>query len=225
MLQKLSVRLIVSLRHLSLHSPDLPRRIQRSHLPTLLDRIRSSIPDRMTFALPDPPPLSRLAVLVTLETAGAVLDLQGWQIRARIEEGTLAAFDLALRPGGIRPAWRIWAPSLLWDPDVGSNLNESRLVAHVTHQLFSFRPHILASEIALRCALECSVISRLVRIGALGDPGRRVAAYLMKRGGPAEVGRRRGHAHARLITRDSWSLLLAARMAGAVTNGLPCPAR
>lgn len=181
----------------------------------------------MTFCGPPPPNLSRLAVLVTLETAGAVLDLQGWQIRARIEAGTLVAFDLAGRLGGIRPAWRLWTPSLHWSAESTAPMSGGHAVAAVTHDLFLGRPHILASEIALRCALECSVISRLVRSGALADPGRRVAAYLMQRGGPAEAGHRRGHAHARLVTRDSWAALLGARIAGAPVTPLrlPCPAR
>jgi len=169
----------------------------------------------MTFASPTPPPLSRLAVLVTLETAGAVLDLQGWQIRRRIEDGTLAAFDLALLPYGPRPAWRVWVPSLSWAADRRPPMAPEFVVAAATHDLFQGRAHILASEVALRCGLECSVLSRLTRAGALADPGRRVAAYLMQRGGPAEPGSRRGNAHARLITRDSWAVLMAARIAGA----------
>lgn len=169
----------------------------------------------MTFSSPTPPQLSRLAVLVTLETAGAVLDLQGWQIRRRIEDGTLAAFDLALAPYGSRPAWRVWVPSLSWPADRLPPMAPELVVASATHGLFLGRAHMLASEIALRCALECSVLSRLSRSGALSDPARRVASYLMARGGPLEVGSRRGNAHARLVTRDSWALLLSARIAGA----------
>lgn len=169
----------------------------------------------MTFAHPQPPQLSRSAVLVTLETAGAVLDLQGWQIRRRIEDGTLAAFDLALLPGGPRPAWRIWVPSLVWEADRRAPMAPECVVAAATHDLFRGRAHVLASEIALRCALECSVISRLVKSGALRDPGHRVASYLLQRGGPMEAGKRRGNSHSRLVTRDSWSSLLAGRGGGA----------